>query len=247
MHYDQGGIERVVDTDLYKSRPPRIVVFEVLERMLLKTFSGESVDCQLSDPTVPLPTDFEPLDISPTEYQRDTSKRYGDYQLAAKIIRNRLFLDRTGRKAKTKGCVVTVDSLFSNRKSEQLLYFKGDLEKRKWPENLSSKVRCGLERIRQRTEANDFTAFAVMLVPDKLSVYSPWLVDDSLANLTLLDDPVLTAIPHSLDTSVRIIQAVKQGFVDFYLPGDTHWSSKGSRQVAQWMVELFQADLALRP
>ena len=247
MHYDQGGIERVVDTDLYKSRPPRIVVFEILERMLLKTFNGAAVECRLSDPTVPLPADFEPRDISPTEYRRDTSKRYGNYQLAAKIIRNRLFL-LTGREKKLKPWIapLTSDSLFSNRMSGQLLYFKGDRGKRKWPENLSSKVRCGLERIRQRTEANGYTAFAVMLVPDKLSVYSPWLVDDSLAHLTLLDAPVLTAIPHSVDTRARIIQAVEQGFVDFYLPGDTHWSSKGDRQVAQWMVELFQADSALR-
>ena len=51
MHYDQGGIERLVETDLYQTRPPRVVVFEVLERMLLKTFSGAPVDCQLSDPS----------------------------------------------------------------------------------------------------------------------------------------------------------------------------------------------------
>lgn len=243
MHYDQGGIERVVDTDLYKSRPPRIVVFEILERMLLKTFSGESVECQLSDPTVPLPADFEPLDISPTEYRRDTSKRYGDYQLAAKIIRNRLFL-LTGREEKLKPRIaeLTADTLFSHRKSGELLYFKGDLEKREWPENLASKVRCGLERIRRQAEANGYTAFAVMLVPDKLSIYSPWLVDSSKANLTLLDDRVLTAIPHSLDIRAMAIHEVEQGFVDFYLPGDTHWSSKGDRQVAQWMVELFRAN-----
>ena len=156
--------------------------------------------CQIR--AVPLPADFEPLDISPTEYRRDTGKRYGDYKLAAKIIRNRLFL-LTGREEKLKPRVaqLTVDSLFSSRKSDQLLYFKGDHEKREWPENISSKVRCGLERIRQRAEANGYTAFAVMLVPDKLSVYSPWLVDDSLAHLTLLDDEALTAIPHSLDIS----------------------------------------------
>jgi len=243
MHYDQGGIERVVDTDLFKSRPPRIVVFEILERMLLKVFNGAPVECRLSDPTVPLPADFEPLNISPTEYRRDTGKRYGDYQLAARIIHNRLFL-LTGREEKLKPRLarLTVDTLFSNRKSGQLLYFKGDMEKRKWPENLSSKVRCGLEHIRQRTEANGYTAFAVMLVPDKLSVYSPWLVDDSLAHLTLLDDDILTGIPNSLDVRTMTVRTVEQGFIDFYLPGDTHWSSKGARQVAQWMVELFQME-----
>ena len=243
MHYDQGGIERVVDTDLYRTRPPRVVVFEVLERMLLKTFRKESVDCRLSAPGVFLPVDFEPLDVPLIEYRRDTGKRYGDYRLAAKIIRNRLLL-LTGQEEKLKPRIaqLTVDVLFSHRKSGELLYFKGDLEKREWPENLSSKVRCGLERIRQQTEANGYTAFAVMLVPDKLSIYSPWLVDSSLAQLTLLDNRILTTIPHSLDIRTMAIHEVEQGFVDFYLPGDTHWSSKGDRQVAQWMVELFRAN-----
>jgi len=86
-----------------------------------------------------------------------------------------------------------------------------------------------------------------MLIPDKLSAYSPWLIDDSLAHLTLLDGGILGTIPHSLDLRGRIIQAVEQGAVDFYLPGDTHWSSKGDMLAAEWMVELFQTDSGLRP
>ena len=243
MHYDQGEIKRAVDTDLYRTRPPRVVVFEILERMLLKTFRKAPVDCRLSDPGVPLPADFEPLEIPLVEYLRDTGKHYGDYKLAAKIIRNRLLL-LAGQEEKLKPRIaeLTVDTLFSHRKSGELLYFKGDLEKREWPENLSSKVRCGLERIRRHVEANGYTAFAVMLVPDKLSVYSPWLVDEGLAHLTLLDNRTLTTIPHSLDIRTMAIHEVEQGFIDFYLPGDTHWSSKGDRQVAQWMVELFHAN-----
>jgi len=246
MHYDQGGIERVVDTDLYRTRPPRVVIFEILERMLLKTFRKEPVECRLSDPGVLLPADFEPLEIPLVEYLRDTNRRYGDYKLAAKIIRNRLLL-LAGQEEKIKPRIakLTADTLFSHRKSGKLLYFKGDLEKREWPENLSSKIRCGLERIRQQTEANSYTAFAVMLVPDKLSIYSPWLVDSSKANLTLLDDRILTTIPHSLDIRTMAAREVEHGFVDFYLPGDTHWSSKGDRQVAQWMVELFRANSEL--
>jgi len=243
MHYGQGGIERVVDTDLYRTRPPRVVVFEVLERMLLKMFRKEPAECRLSDPGVPLPADFEPLDIPLVEYLRDTSKHYGDYKLAAKIIRNRLLL-LAGQEEKLKPRIakLTADTLFSHRKSGELLYFKGDLEKREWPDNLSSRIRCGIERIRVMTEANGYTAFAVMLVPDKLSIYSPWLVDSSKANLTLLDERILTTITHSLDIRSMAVQEVEHGFVDFYLPGDTHWSSKGDRQVAQWMVELFRAN-----
>jgi len=248
MHYDQGGIERLIETGLYQSRPPRVVVFEILERMLKKVFRNAPVDCRLSDATVPLPVDFKPLNISLVDYRRDTSRRYGDYKLAIKILRNKLFL-LTGRDKKLKPRVtqLTVGSLFSSKNSDQLLYFKGDHEKIEWPDDIAMRTRCGLEDIRERVEENGYTAFAVILAPDKLSVYSPWLVDDSLADLSLLNDEVLTAIPHSLDVMAMAIREVEQGFVDFYLPGDTHWSSKGDLQVAQWMVELFQADSTLHP
>ena len=243
MHYDQGGIGRLVETGLYRSRPPRVVVFEILERMLMKVFRNAPVDCRLSDATVPLPVDFKPLNIPLLDYRRDVSRQYGDYKLAVKLLRNKLYL-ATGHAKKFKPRVtpLTVDSLFSSKNSDQLLYFKGDLEKVEWPDDIASRTRCGFESIRERVEANGYTAFAVLLVPDKLSMYSPWLVDDSLAHLTLLDEEVITTMPHYLDVSAMATREVEQGFVDFYLPGDTHWSSKGHRQVAQWMVELFQAD-----
>jgi hypothetical protein len=248
MHYDQGGIERLIETGLYRSQPPRVVVFEILERMLNKVFRNAPVDCRLSDEAVPLPVDYKPLNIPLLDYRRDVSRQYGDYKLAIQILRNKLFL-MTGREKKLKPRVaqLTVDSLFSSKKSDQLLYFKGDHEKNEWPDDVAKRTRCGFESIRQRVEANGYTAFAVILVPDKLSMYSPWLVDDSIAHLTLLDEEVLNTIPHYLDVSALATHEVEQGFVDFYLPGDTHWSSKGDRQVAQWMLELFQADSALHP
>jgi hypothetical protein len=243
MHYDQGGIERLIETGLYQTRPPRVVVFEILERMLKKVFGNVPVDCRLSAATVPLPVDFKPLNIPLVDYRRDVSRQYGDYKLAIKLLRNKLFL-MTGRDKKFKPRIaqLTTDSLFSSKNSDQLLYFKGDLEKIEWPDDIARRTRCGLEGIRERVEENGNTAFAVILVPDKLSVYSPWLVDDNLAHLTLLDDEALITIPHSLDVRAVATHEVEQGFVDFYLPGDTHWSSKGDLQVAQWMVELFQVD-----
>ena len=245
MYYYQGGIERLVDTDLYKTHPPRVVVFEVVERLLEETFSNSPVDCKESDASVPLPADFRPLNIPLIGYQRDTSGRYGDYKLAVKILGNKLSL-LTGNTKRLKAIAVplTLDSLFSNRKSSRLLYFRDDHRKKEWSKQVPMKVRCGLNGIKEQVEANGYTAFAVMLVADKLSVYSPWLADDGLAHLTVLDDDILTGIPHSIDIRGKAIREIERGFVDFYLPGDTHWSSRGDKLVAQWMVELFQADSA---
>ena len=245
MYYYQGGIERLVDTDLYKARPPRVVVFQVVERLFKDTFQTSPVDCKLSDAVVPLPADFERLDLPLTAYKRDMSPRYGNYKQAMRVVRNRLYLlAGYGENLKSRITPLTNDTLFSNKNSENLLYLADDQKKMKWPEDVSLKVRCGLEGIKERVEANGYTAFAVMLVPDKLSTYSPWIIDDKLAGLTLLDNDALTTIPHSLDIRAMAIEEIEQGFVDFYLPGGTHWSSKGDRMVAQWMVDMFQADTA---
>jgi hypothetical protein len=243
MHYRHGGIERLVETDLYQTRPPRVVVFEAGERVSKDAFRDSPADCVASAAAVALPSNFMPLNIPLIKYQPDLSLRYGDYQLAIKIIRNKLFL-LTGNEAELKTWItpLAIDSLFSNKRSDQLIYIEEDHRKKNWPDDVSRKIFCGLDGIRRRVEANGYTAFAVMLIPDKLSAYSPWLLDDSLAHLTLLDGGILGSIPHSLDLRTRIIQAVEQGAVDFYLPGDTHWSSKGDMLAAEWMVELFQVD-----
>lgn len=246
MYYYHGGIERLVETDLYRSRPPRVVVYEVVERLLKDTFRDSPVDCNVLDTVIPLPAVSEPLNIPLLGYERDMSRRYGDYQLGIKILRNKLnFLAGRGDKLKARVASLTVDSLFSNRKSGQLLYIGDDLKQRTWPDDVPQKVLCGLNSIRERVEANGYTAFVVMFAPDKFSVYTPWLADDGLAHLSVLESRALTGIPHSLGTRARAVQAIEQGFVDFYIPGGTHWSSKGDMQVAQWMVELFQADSAL--
>jgi hypothetical protein len=247
MHYLH-GIERLVETDLYQTRPPRVVVFEIGERESKDAFRNSPADCVASAATVALPDDFMPLNVPLIEYKPDLSPSYGDYQVAVKTIRNKLFL-LTGNadELKTRITPLTVDSLFSNKRSNQLIYYQGDHRKRNWPDDVSRKIFCGLDGIRRQVEANGYTAFAVMLIPDKLSAYSPWLIDDSLAHLTLLDGGILGTIPHSLDVRTRIIQAVEQGAVDFYQPGDTHWSSKGDMLAAEWMVELFQADSGLPP
>ena len=101
MHYRHGGIERLVDTDLYQTRPPRVVVFEVGERESKDAFRDSPVDCDPSDATVSMPADFMPLNVPLIENKPYLSLSYGDYQLAVKTIRNKLFL-LTGRAAERR-------------------------------------------------------------------------------------------------------------------------------------------------
>lgn len=243
MHHRNGGIERIVNSKLFHDQPPKVVIYQSVERSLYVYFSASPPDCKLVQTNLPLPSNFSPLGIITEEYVRDTKPERGNYQRAVQYIRTRLRLLRgDSSDLMARYTPLLSDDLFSNSKSDSLLFFANDLLKQGWPKEISRKVACGLSSLKQAVEANGKTAFVVMLVPDKLSAYSPWLKDKSIASLTVLESPELAGFPNIVELHSRIINEIDQGFVDFYTPSDTHWSSMGDRKAAQWTAELFQEE-----
>jgi hypothetical protein len=248
LHHEDGGIERILQTGLYQQQPPKVVIFQMIEHNLGKHFTGDpgtgnpgTCDTPSTDTPLPLPSDFAPMNIVPVEYTRNTTPQRGDYQRAIQYLRNSVMI-LTGRRDELDARItpLVTPHLFSNQKSDSLLYYAGDLHKQKWPEALAQRIACALAEIKQAVEANGKTAFVVLLVPDKLSAYSPWLADQNLAQLTILDAPELATFPHALNLHSRTIDAIEKGFIDFYTPSDTHWSSQGDLRVAQWLAQMFR-------
>ena len=241
MHLRNGGIERIVNSELFQDQPPKVVIYQLVERSLYVNFHASPPDCKVVRTNVPLPSDFAPLGILTEEYVRDTKPERGNYQRAVQYIRTRLRLLRgDSSDLMARYTPLLSDDLFSNSKSDSLLFFANDLLKQGWPKEINRKVACGLSNLKQAVEANGKTTFVVMLVPDKLSAYSPWLKDKSIASLTVLDSPELAGFPNIVELHSRIINEIDRGFVDFYTPSDTHWSSMGDRKVAEWTAEFFQ-------
>lgn len=241
MHHRNGGIERIVNSKLFREQPPKVVIYQSVERSLHVYFSASSPECEVMRTNLPLPSDFSPLGIITEEYVRNTKPERGNYQRAIQYLRTRLRLLRgEGSEMMARYTPLLREDLFSNSKSDSLLFFANDLLKQGWPKELSRQVACGLSNFKQAVEANGKTAFVVMLVPDKLSAYSPWLKDKSIASLSVLDLPELAGFPNIVELHSRIINEIGHGFVDFYTPSDTHWSSMGDRKAAEWTAELFQ-------
>ncbi len=246
MHHQHGGIERITNAPLFKEQPPKVVIYQLIERSLHDQFHIFPTQCESQPhPAVPLPTLPEQNTsgkYTSTAIKRDTSLHYGNYQMALKQLKNR-FYRAIGRsdKLKAREARLSRDDFFSSRKRDHLLFYRRDAEKASWPEALPNQLICGLQLYRQLIESNGKTAFIVILVPDKLSAYSPWIDEPSthLAQLSVLDNQSINAIPGSFPLHDRVITAIDQGFVDFYLPSDTHWSSQGDLLVATWLLEIF--------
>lgn len=240
MHHSDGGVERIVESELFKAEPPKLVVYQIVERSLQHAFIKGSDGCDTKPSEVPFRNDFVPMGLVLENHSRDVQRQRGDFQLAINYLSSKIFLV-LGQpdKIKAREVLLTRDDLFSNRKKDHLLYFEHDLVKGKWPEVLRNKIQCSLQAFREKIEANGKTAVVIMLVPDKLSAYSPWIVDEhkDIAMLSVLDTPEIKSISNAVDLHAKIITELENGFVDFYSPSDTHWSSQGDFKVAQWLQQ----------
>ncbi len=123
--------------------------------------------------------------------------------------------------------------LFSSRHDRGLLVYAEDFNKENWSPAEWRAAICDLARIQDRVEANGRTVFLAMIVPDKLTVYAPFLPDRRFAELSqlrLLDDIPsvnLVRVDRALDPRAR---------VDLYLPDDTHWSSATHEMAAEMVL-----------
>jgi hypothetical protein len=121
--------------------------------------------------------------------------------------------------------------LFSNQKSDALLYFAGDLEKLDWTE---AQIKASLNNLEQLSQIHSQQGLKIIfaIVPDKSTAYSEYLVQSPSQGKSIDIWQKLNA------TSLNVIN-LKTAFSetilktqDFYLPDDTHLSTVGYQSLA---------------
>ena len=121
--------------------------------------------------------------------------------------------------------------LFSNQKSDALLYFAGDLEKLDWTEVQIKESLKNLEKLSQILSQQGLKIiFAI--VPDKSTAYSEYLVNSPFKGKSIdiwqkLNAASLIAVNLKAAFSETLIMTK-----DFYLPDDTHLSTVGYQSLA---------------
>ncbi|MEK9149514.1 MAG: hypothetical protein AAB267_05650, partial [Candidatus Desantisbacteria bacterium] len=130
--------------------------------------------------------------------------------------------------------------LFSNRLSDEILIYKFDLYKDKWSSSQINSIRCSLVNIQNRVQSNGKTFFVFMAVPDKLTAYSEYIVNNGAIKNDTIDmlssDEMLHI--HRLDKSLK--KAIQEGVKDVYLPNNTHWGSEGHKIAAKTLVDYLE-------
>jgi hypothetical protein len=128
---------------------------------------------------------------------------------------------------------LTSSKLFSSKQSDTLLVYEGDVKKKNWDVNLVDSIKCRLINMHNLVQANGKTLFIVMVAPDKLTAYSPFLKDSSIAKYSVIDRLASVQSLHLPRFDLPLQSAINEGLVDVYLPNDTHWANQGQKIAAE--------------
>ncbi len=245
-------VDQVLADPAYRARPPRFLVLTLVERhfpsMLARQAScsgGASAGVAPVPPPyaaspVVIPAVQDGVDITrPTEW---TDWRDVTLGLAVKRLVRETVYRLTGRQlTKAWQYGLTRDDLFSNAVPDRLLVFRGDIEKTvQWRDAGPAGIDCLLADLRRKVEADGRTRLVVMVAPDKLTAYTPWINDRSVQGLSELG-ALAGRHPDLIPPLDRALHGViESGTPDVYLPNNTHWGIQGHMAVGQVMVDFLQ-------
>ena len=236
--YDPSLIPSIVSSEYFLKAPPKVFVLEIVERQLnlLPNVSG---DCKLHNRIhknwnilpLPKPT-MVPTKAISRSFERQSLRK--QIEFTVKFWETYLSFNRGDNPAYLFSLVNS--RLFSNKRSDALLVYEGDMDKRKWDDKVIEDVKCKLINMQNMVQSNGVTHFVIMIAPDKLTVYSPFLADSSLESISPIARLAADTSLNILRLDIPLQTAVKEGNIDVYLPNDTHWASKGQQVAAETLI-----------
>lgn len=237
----------LVDDPSYRASPPKVFVLEIVERDLKQILGAAPSSCGGRAPSPRVRLAAMARDMSPERAERPTRRSLAqlDPRQFTQFQWARL-LRRHGRSTGEVVQVALTRRAFSSRRGDSTLVYTGDVLKRFWTASDLAAMDCALRRIQDAVQRDGRTLFLAMLIPDKLTAYSPLLADPTIAGLGVLDrlDPrAASRLPVARDLE----RAILAGTPDVYLPDDSHLGAAGQEILARTLLDELRRRGALPP
>jgi hypothetical protein len=242
-------LDELIASPAYRANPPRVVIWNTIERDLKDEYSDNDGHCGRPlppSPVAPLPA-TRPTAAPPLDFMRPLGANDLNLGFARIWLWKALLRRATGTSHdETRLLRLKRDDLFTSRAANGLLIYHHDLNKQSWRDADFGRIRCSFAAMAGRFEANGATRFVTALAPDKSSAYRPWLVDPAR-----LPESRLPALLHEFpvpDARLdRVLeQAIARGMKDVYMPDDTHWGTIGHVLAADAILGLLRAQSLTR-
>jgi len=233
----------IYDSPTFKKYPPKVFVFETVERYLnerVAYFSGMT-------PPAPAPVST-PADLFASAAPPHLPMRAHSANQTAGFDPDHV-LGHLGaiaqRHLRLNNQVVEIPlakkGLFSSPNDVDLLVYFDELKKQNLNEFDFCDLRAGAAVFEKIIESNGFTRFVLLVAPDKSSTFAPYMKDASLATPNLMVEIARDLSLPMPRTDLVLSQAIASGTQDVYLSNDSHWGSIGHKLFADALADYLGA------
>lgn len=246
-------VDDILQSRVFARHPPRFFIVTLVERTFPEQLA-KLTDCRPVAPAVARerrPAEAAPAGLSlpaiaePIDLVRET--RWNDLRdvkvgYAAKVALYTVIRSVSGREpGKVLRVELTRNDLFSNIDPATTLIWKGDVRKTaQWQAAGLDELGCRVETLRRKVEANGVTRFVMLVPPDKLTAYRPWIAPPHDTEISRLDELARQHTETMPRVDRAIAAAIEAGHRDVYLPNSTHWGIAGHLAAGQAVAEFIR-------
>lgn len=235
---DKVTLEAALASRNFRDRPPRVLIYQIVERNLIGLPTASGGPCTPQAPPRAAALRTRPIDVATAPYHRPRDGAWINPSLAidflAKTVaREYLRRDRT----RVVRLALAAEAPLSSAERRSLLVYQDDVRKLSWSAQDWEDIRCRLIDAQNRVQANGQTFFVALVAPDKLTAFANLLHDERYAGASRIDLLTADRRLHLPRLDLRLRQAIRDGVVDVYLGNDTHWGSAGYELAGRAVVD----------
>lgn len=235
-----GPVLNYLGSETFARRPPRAVIVQSVERVLLeRAVALHDPVAACEPPTAPFPiaaATEAPLALSRVRFPRRTKFKSFDELMSWGALATRL---RLSSNEPVLEVALGRPDMFSHRASDRALILGADVTNHLLPRMRPAKpdqaaetLVCGLRRL--ATAARGRVPLWVMIAPDKRTAYDPWITDPLPPKTLDLYLLARAALGNALIDPLPALRAVIEGGTrDVHFPDDSHWGPAGHRIVGE--------------
>lgn len=246
LHRREVLIEEVLASPEYRAQPPHFLVLEFAERAItgLDRITASVADrrncepSQLPPPSLHLP----PLAYAPQRVKTEAfdqlkgEKKTLDLSLGGHQLKQAVLRTLLPGRMQIVPFAMNDTALFSNREPGTALVYHEDLLKLGTRDDELRQHWCGLRALQDRVEADGRTQMIILMVPDKLSTYAPYIANLPQGYPAII--PALARYPglHFPRVDLAFASALQGRAVDLFMPNDTHPGYLGHQLIAEALL-----------
>jgi len=218
---------------------PKFVVFQSVERLVASRLQryARILGCGDSEELLtPQLRPYESADLFEKARVRAKDALYYDLNAPISVIKHRL-----SRKKQKQVNLIPVNtdlSLFSSEIKDEVLVSHDDFKlKYRLTDDDIVEARCGLKAFSGFVQRELGIPVVFAITPDKSSIYQEWSTGYQYQVPSIIPKLASDDV-WFIDLREPMIEAVKKGVTDVYMPNDTHWGANGAKIASNELIKL---------